>query len=62
MKLVISNKILKRCKIVYCNKVIVMIFIKIIYGYLNRVIYMIISYDKISYEENKLYIRYICII
>lgn len=62
MKLVISNKILKRCKIVYCKKVIVMIFIKIIYGYLNRVIYMIISYNKISYEENKLYIRYICII
>lgn len=39
-----------------------MIFIKIIYGYLNRVIYMIISYDKISYVENILYIRYICII
>lgn len=58
----ISNKTLKRCKIAHCKKVIVMISTKTIYGYSNRAINMITSYDKISYEENKLYTRYICTI
>lgn len=62
MKLVISNKTLKRCKIAHCKKVIVMISTKTIYGYSNRAIHMITSYNKITYEENKLYTRYICTI
>lgn len=62
MKLVIGNQTLKRCKIAHCKKVIVMISTKTIYGYSNRAIHMITSYDKISYEENKLYTRYICTI
>lgn len=53
---------LKRCKIAHCKKVIVMISTKTIYGYSNRAIHMITSYNKISYEENKLYTRYICTI
>lgn len=35
MKLVISNKTLKRCKIAHCKKVIVMISTKTIYRYSN---------------------------
>lgn len=57
-----TMKLVLRCKIAHCKKVIVMISTKTIYGYSNRAIHMITSYDKISYEENKLYTRYICTI
>lgn len=52
MKLVISNKTLKRCKIAHCKKVIVMISTKTIYGYSNRAIHMILA--TIKYRMKKI--------